>query len=293
MQIDGGTIKLGGSAGTNGQVLTSGGAGSVPTWTTLTGGSLASTQTWTGINTWTTPGQSAFSYGVTVGSLSVTGSGAGGIRLSQGVDSSVIPTANSSTLWGSSSSGTIVFSNGVGSSTWTVVGTSVTSTVGQCAIASNTTGGVIWGTCGTGVSGGAGYAMQPATVTIQAAQGLTVSTVTVYTTAPTTPLVVQSTNNVTVFSVSNSSVSAGDFLLTISSVPTNTTPPASQQLFTVDTYGEVGLMSYAKATLATMAPKKTGAIVGCSDCTALLVCISTGTAAGQWASPVAKTTGCN
>jgi hypothetical protein len=156
----------------------------------------------------------------------------------------------------------------------------------------NAQGLVTSATNGTG--GGGGYALQPATVTIQGNQGVTASTLTVYSTvASTQDLVVQSTNNLTAFSVSNSSVTAGDYILVVSSFPTNGTLTSSQQLMTVDTYGGVGISAYPKATLATTAPTRTFEEIGCTDCTALLVCISTGTSAGQWASPTSKTTGCN
>ena len=50
--------------------------GNVATITTGGGSTaLSSTQTWTGQNNWTTPSQSTFTYGVTVGSLSTTGNG--------------------------------------------------------------------------------------------------------------------------------------------------------------------------------------------------------------------------
>ena len=106
-------------------------------------------------------------------------------------------------------------------------------------------------------------------------------------------MVVKSTNNLSGFSVSNSSVTAGDFMLTVSSVPTNATIPSTQQLFTVDTYGAITPMAYAKATIATLTPVKTNEIIGCTDCTALVICTSTGTTVGAWSSPVAKTTSCN
>lgn len=44
-------VLLSGVSGSGGQVFTSGGAGTIPSWTTITGAALASTQTWTGGNT--------------------------------------------------------------------------------------------------------------------------------------------------------------------------------------------------------------------------------------------------
>jgi hypothetical protein len=46
------------------------------------------------------------------------------------------------------------------------------------------------------------------------------------------------------------------------------------------------------ATIQTIAPKFAGQIVGCSDCTLITICVSTGTATGAWASPISRVTAC-
>lgn len=94
--------------------------------TTFAGGSssLSSTQTWTGQNQWTTPAQSTFTYGLTAGSVTVNGSGAGAIQFNEGADSTAYgPTSNKDNLWASSSSHTFVFNPNI-TSTYTVVGSS-------------------------------------------------------------------------------------------------------------------------------------------------------------------------
>lgn len=124
-------VLLSGSAGTSGQVFTSGGAGTIPSWTTVSGGgnSLSSTQTWTGQNNWTTPAQSTFTYGLTVGSMTVNSSGNGNIELT------------------------------ISASTYSVTASSTISsnTAGHLAVWSGTNGTLIdGGVPGTGGGGGSG-----------------------------------------------------------------------------------------------------------------------------------------
>lgn len=57
-------------------------------------------------------------------------------------------------------------------------------------------------------------------------------------------------------------------------------------------YPGIGLMTRTVVQIAAIAPKLAGQLVYCSDCTALRVCVSTGTVVGAWSSPVAATTAC-
>lgn len=86
---------------------------------------------------------------------------------------------------------------------------------------------------------------------------------------------------------------AGDIVVQVSS--TSTTGPQLNPLATVGTfaYPGLGLLSFTKAQIGQLTPKYTFQLIGCSDCTALRTCISTSTAQGGWASPVAATTACN
>lgn len=102
----------------------------------------------------TGPGGLTVHYGATVGSMTVNGSGAGQLAITQGMDSSVSPASGVSTLWATSSSGTLVWTDGVGVSTYVIVGSSVNPTPGQCGVWS-ATGKLISGPCGSG-SGGSG-----------------------------------------------------------------------------------------------------------------------------------------
>lgn len=53
------------------------------------------------------------------------------------------------------------------------------------------------------------------------------------------------------------------------------------------------LASKTVAQFAATAPGAADKVFACSDCTALKICISTGSAQGAWSSPVSKTTPCN
>lgn len=129
-------IALSSSEGATGQVLTTGGPGTIPTWTTVSGGgnSLSSTQTWTGQNNWTTPAQSTFTYGLTVGSITVNGANAGQVSMTEGAQSGVSGVASGTDVfWADSSSHTIVFNPNGAVSTYTVVGSSSVPTIGHLA----------------------------------------------------------------------------------------------------------------------------------------------------------------
>lgn len=131
-----------GSEGTNGQVLTSGGAGSIPSWTTVSGGgggsggynlqpATVTVQVPIGIYgstfSFTGPQQSTVTYGLTVGSLTVTNTSGGNLSLS----------------------------NDNGASFYQVVGSSSDATVGACAKFSSSWT-IVSGDCATGGGGGGG-----------------------------------------------------------------------------------------------------------------------------------------
>lgn len=99
------------------------------------GGLLSSTQTWTGQNNWTTPAQSTFTYGLTMGSGTINGSGAGAWQFNEGADSTAYgPTSNKDNFWASSSSHTLVFNPNI-SSTYSFVGSSTPApTPGNVAV---------------------------------------------------------------------------------------------------------------------------------------------------------------
>lgn len=69
------TVLLSGSPGSNGQFLTTGGNGTIPTWTSITAAGLASTQTWTAQQTFQNP--------IIVGPSSATFQG--GVVISSGI----------------------------------------------------------------------------------------------------------------------------------------------------------------------------------------------------------------
>ena len=114
-------------------------------------GVLTATQTWSGQNNWTTPAQSTFTFGVTVGSLTVNGSGAGAII---GTEGTAITSASAQDiLWADFSSHTWVFNTNQ-SQNYTVLGTTTTNTPGHVAS---------WGNNGlTLIDGGTGGAGTPA-----------------------------------------------------------------------------------------------------------------------------------
>lgn len=131
-----------GSEGTNGQVLTSGGAGSIPSWTTVSGGgggsggynlqpATVTVQVPLGIYgstfSFTGPQQSTVTYGLTVGSLTVSNAAGGNLSLS----------------------------NDNGASFYQVVGSSSDATVGACAKFSSSWT-IVSGDCATGGGGGGG-----------------------------------------------------------------------------------------------------------------------------------------
>lgn len=57
--------------------------------------------------------------------------------------------------------------------------------------------------------------------------------------------------------------------------------------------GQLALFSRTAVQLQTLAPAAAGAIVYCSDCTAALICISSGTGAGAWVEIADKTATCD
>lgn len=93
---------------------------------------LAATQTWTGTNNWTTPSPSTFTYNVAVGSLTVTGSSAGAVNFTEGLQAGVSGgTVLHDILWADVSSHTLVGNFNGGVSTYTLVLSSITPITGH------------------------------------------------------------------------------------------------------------------------------------------------------------------
>jgi hypothetical protein len=225
------------------------------------------------------------------GSVSVTG--AGGLGVTYGI------TATTATLNGVP----YTFPSGVGAGGLFTVNTSSTVSISNTLAAAQfpaLTGDITTSAGALATTAAASQAniktfTSSITITgtggLSVTQGISASSASFYTTTATTPLVVMSTNNATAFSVANSSVTAGDYMLYVSSFTGST---SSQYLATVDTYGNLLLYAQKLATLKTTTPATTGQIVYCSDCTATLICVSTGTAnAYSYSSAVSKITACN
>lgn len=95
---------------------------------------LASTETNTAQKQWTSVKPSTFSYGVSVGSLTVMGAGAGVLTLLEGAVATVPPLGiGYDQMWADSSSHTFVFTTNGGVNMYTVVGTSVVIADGNFA----------------------------------------------------------------------------------------------------------------------------------------------------------------
>lgn len=137
-------------------------------------GLLNATQTWTGGNTWTTPTNSTFTYNLTVGSLTVNGSGAGLVDLLEGSAPSGV--TGDDIIWADSGAHWPLF-NPNNTSTYSVVGASITPIVNNCVkwLGNNSVGDA-GAACGTGAGSGSGYAVEPATVTFDLAKGVTATT---------------------------------------------------------------------------------------------------------------------
>lgn len=118
--------------------------------TTITGTSgLASTQTWTGQNNWTTPAQSTFTYGLTVGSFTVNGSSAGALQFNEGLDAGVfISSTGRDNFWASSSSHSLVTNYNASNATGTIVVSTQVASVGHCAAFGSQGSIVDGGICG-------------------------------------------------------------------------------------------------------------------------------------------------
>ena len=119
-----------------------------------------------------------------------------------------------------------------------------------------------------------------------------------YSTYPKTQeLVVMSTNNVSVFSVSNSSVTAGDYMLAISSF---TGSSQTQNVMTVNTSGVVGI--YNGNVFSNLGTPANGTYEYCSDCTVttaatctanlLSSCVCAGSGSGAFARRINSTWYC-
>ena len=105
-------VQLSGSEGTNGQVFTSGGPGTSPTWTTVSGG---------GVTVYPASATASFPFGLSVSTIAVNSSG----------DASIVGTIGGTSY----------------STTWS--STTAINTVGQCAVFSGTNT-VIGQTCSSG-----------------------------------------------------------------------------------------------------------------------------------------------
>ncbi len=129
------TVMLQGSAGSSGQVFTSGGPGAPALWSTLSGAALASTQTWTGGNTYQS--SSTFNGTVTISS-NVTVTSPGGLGVTYGVAAGSFTTAGDVNVkglsynWPGSHSNGVLTDNGSGILSWAPAG------AGQYILNSNT-----------------------------------------------------------------------------------------------------------------------------------------------------------
>jgi len=161
---------------------------------------LNSTQTWTGQNNWTTPAQSTFTYGVTVGSLTVAGTGY----------PAFIPTDGNS---------------------YRLNGTSSTVTVGHLAVYSSTNGttidGGVPGSGGTpsGSSGQLQYnnggSFAGSANTFVTSSSVTFTTVAVSTMAVNTSMNINNVNTANFSGFSTFKISSGTFVIDGTGAPTN------------------------------------------------------------------------
>lgn len=164
-------VKLSGVTGTNGQVLTSGGAGTVPTWTTIASGgsggyalqpATVTIQAAQGLSV-TTITASAFDSSTS--SLSVTGSGgfsvvnssAGQLGFTEAAESTVLVTRTGvDSLWADSTTHSLRVNYNNASSTYTLATSSITPTVGRLSS---------WSGTGTLIDAGTNISVSTLTVT--------------------------------------------------------------------------------------------------------------------------------
>lgn len=85
----------------------------------------------------------------------------------------------------------------------------------------------------------------------------------------------------------------GAFIVKVSTLQATGTKEQISQAIATFAYPGIGLLSQTAAQILTIAPSQVGQLIYCSNCTALRVCVSTGTVAGAWSSPVATTVACN
>lgn len=216
------SINAGGQ-GTSGQVLTSGGPGAVVSWTTLTSAGLASTQVWTGGNTH----QSSTTYnGALVISTSIilgATQGTNGQQLISGGPGVAAAWANYLVSASTGLTGALAAAQEpahTGDVTNSAASLAMTAAATQANIKTFSSSITVTGAAGLLLSG-----------------PITTSTGTFYTTTVSTnALVVQSTTNLTMARFDNTLPVAGDFHLSISTTPGNTTSP---MVFGVNSYGHV------------------------------------------------------
>jgi hypothetical protein len=116
-------------SGTNGQIVTTGASCS-----SGAGGLLTSTQAWSGQNSWTTPAVSSFTGVVTAPSFVTYGPGPGEDVKTEGTDATAVGVATGvDVMWASSDRHWFAF-NPNNTSTYTVVGSSTTPTLGHAAV---------------------------------------------------------------------------------------------------------------------------------------------------------------
>lgn len=229
--------------------------------------------------TFTGPSQSTVTYGLTVGSFTVSGTGPGASQFTEGTDASAFASAvGKDNFWASSSSHAFVTNYNGSASTGTVVVSTSVPTTGHLAIWSGQ------GTLTDGGTGGGGGTPSAPTNSIQfnsassfggsanfsewtssitntfvggeaVTYGVQMGTATVFsTTASTNAFVVKSTAGVAVVTVSNNvtTLNPGDKMLTISSAALN----GSATDYSLDTYGNeviLGSATFGNGIVGTIA----------------------------------------
>lgn len=218
------TMRLSGSFGTSGQVLTSGGQHAVPTWTTPASAGSSTLAIATGsVSAFTTPGSSptaVVNFNSALFTSTLAGSATAYVSL---VLSSVTALGSDIDLSGAEVSGVLK------AAAFPALTGDITTSAGALA----TTAAALQSNIKTFSS----------SITVTGAGGLNVTygsiigTGTFYTTTVSTnALVVQSTTNLTSFRVDNTLPTAGDFMLSIATIPSN---GSSTMVFGVNTYGHV------------------------------------------------------
>ena len=181
-------IALSGSEGTNGQLLTSAGAGGIPTWTTVSSGGSgganivnngtiyqapyysvnSSSNTLSASSTFnifpssiseTGNAGMVVTYGASMGSVTVTGAGTGSLNLTEGASSSAqASTSGQDIFWADSSSHAISGTFNGSASTYTYISSSFTPVANQYLfwVPGGPNGWVVGSTAPAGSGGGGG-----------------------------------------------------------------------------------------------------------------------------------------